>query len=206
MTTTIYLLRHGATAANIADPPILQGRGMDLPLSETGVAQVQKAAIALQGVRLSAVYASPLLRARESAQIVAGPHRLEIKTHDFLTEVDVGQWEGRSWGEIRVTDAEAYRQFQNDPGQYGYLGGETMTQVYERVKPAFDEIAAAHSGQTIAIVAHNVVNRAYLAGVLGLPMSRARNIVQGNACINVLHISPSETTVVTVNSALHLEL
>lgn len=205
MTTTIYLLRHGATAANIANPPILQGRGMDLPLSETGTAQVQKAAVALQPVRLSAIYASPLLRARESAEIIAAPHRLAVATHDLLTEVNVGKWEGRSWGEIRVTDAEAYRQFQDDPGQFGYLGGETLTQVFERVKPAFAEIAAAHTGQTIAIVAHNVVNRAYLAGLLGVPMSRARNIVQGNACINVLHLSPGETTVVTVNSTLHLE-
>lgn len=205
MTTTIYLLRHGATAANIADPPILQGCGIDLPLSETGVAQVQKAAAALQGVRLSAVYASPLLRAKESAQIVAAPHRLEVATHELLREVNVGQWEGRSWGEIRTTDTKAYQQFQEDPGQYGYLGGETLTQVFHRVKPAFDEIAAAHGGQTIAIVAHNVVNRAYLAGLLGLSMSRARNIVQGNACINVLHLSPNETTVVTVNSVFHLD-
>lgn len=205
MTTTIYLLRHGATDANIADPPILQGRGMDLRLSETGVAQVQKAAAVLQGVRLSAVYASPLLRAQESARIIAAPHRLSVATHDQLTEVNVGQWEGRSWKEIRVTDAEAYQQFQDDPGQYGYLGGESLNQVFERVKPAFDEIAAAHTSQTIAIVAHNAVNRAYLAGLLGLPMSRARNVVQANACINVLHISPKETTVVTVNSTLHLE-
>lgn len=202
--TTVYLLRHGATAANIAEPPILQGRGMDLPLSPTGVAQVEHAARAMRELPLVAVYASPLLRAKESASIVAAPHRIDIRTHEAITEVDVGQWEGRSWVDIRQTDADDYRRFQDDPGQFGYKGGETLVDVYQRVKPAFFEIAAAHRGQAIAIVAHNVVNRAYLAGELGLPMSHARRITQENACINILRLSDRETNIVTVNSVLHL--
>ena len=69
------------------------------------------------------------MRSRETAEIIAAPHGLVVQTIAEISEVDVGQWEGRSWVEIAQTEPDAYRQFQENCGQHGYAGGENLTQV-----------------------------------------------------------------------------
>jgi broad specificity phosphatase PhoE len=72
------------------------------------------------------------------------------------------------------------------------------------VRPTFDELLAAHLGQSIAVVCHNVVNRAYLSYVLGVPMSKARKVLQDNCCVNVIRYHQSEAAVWTLNATFHL--
>src|SRR5690348_7545795 len=91
-TCTMYLLRHGATENNLMKPPKLQGRGIDLPLSAEGRRQAECAARALEKQQLAAVYSSTLLRAKETAEIIARPHPLPVLTDARLVEVDVGRW------------------------------------------------------------------------------------------------------------------
>jgi broad specificity phosphatase PhoE len=203
-TCVAYLLRHGATDVNLMKPPKLQGRGIDRPLSLEGRRQAESAAQALASQKIAAVYSSTLQRARETAEIVALPHLHQVVTNQLIVEVDVGQWEMRSWVDIAVEDAEAYERFQRDPGAHGYAGGENLIQVLERVRPVMESLMAAHLGQEIVIVGHNVVNRAYLAGVLELPMARARNLHQENCGINVLEYHEGKTKLVTLNAVAHL--
>jgi broad specificity phosphatase PhoE len=197
-------VRHGATVNNLARPPVLQGRGVNLGLSDEGVRQAQRTAEFLRERPLAAAYSSVLLRAVETAQIIAGPHGLEVTQLEAITEVDVGLWEGRSWTEIAQTDAEAYRRFMEDAGTHGYLGGETLAQVEARVTPALREVMANHLGQRVLVVAHNVVNRAFLASLLELPMSRARLLRQENCGVNVIRFRANEMELVTMNAAFHL--
>lgn len=199
------LVRHGATTANLAKPPILQGRGVNLGLSPAGQIQAQRAAEFLKSFPIRAVYSSPLLRAQETAQHIAAPHQHELRLIPELTEVDVGIWEGRSWEDIARVDPEAYQRFQADPGSYGYQGGESMQLVQERAVPAFQSILNSHLGETIVIVAHNVVNRAFLASVLGMPLAVSRRLFQDNGCLNFLEHRPGETTVRTINLVHHLQ-
>lgn len=203
-TCVLYLLRHGATDNNLMKPPKLQGRGIDLPLSAEGRRQAECAAKALAGQTIAAVYSSTLARAKETATIVGLPHRHEVVTNELIVEVDVGRWEMRSWVDIEVEEPEAYRLFQEDPGTHGYAGGENLRQVYDRVAPVFESLMQAHLGEQIVIVGHNVVNRAYLAGVLELPMSRARHIHQENCGLNVLEYQAGKTKLVTLNAVAHL--
>jgi|SRR5690606_22378730 len=200
----LYLVRHGATKNNLANPPVLQGRGVNLGLSVDGIKQAQKTAEFLRNRPLAAAYSSNLLRAIETAEIIAAPHEVEVTQLEAITEVDVGKWEGRSWTEIAVTDAEAYRLFMADPGVHGYLGGETMKQVEERVTPALRELMERHMGQRILVVAHNVVNRAFLASLLHLPLSKARGIRQDNCGVNVIRYRKGEMELVTLNAVFHL--
>jgi broad specificity phosphatase PhoE len=200
----MYLLRHGATSANLQIPPILQGCGTDLPLSEEGRDQARRAAEALKWQDLAAVYSSPLLRGVETAEAIALACGVQAMRVPEITECDVGQWEGRDWEEIARTDPEAFRLFRLDAGVNPYLGGENLSQVLARVTPALARLADAHVGQSIAVVAHNVVNRTYLASLWKLPLAHYRSISQHNCGINVIDYHGSRAQCVTVNMAMHL--
>lgn len=202
--TTLLLVRHGATDSNLTKPPRLQGRTVDHSLSSTGREQARRTRELLASEPIAAVYSSPLLRARETALAIADPHRLPVGTIAEIAEVDVGQWEQKSWDEIARTEPEAYARFLADPEHHGYRGGENLAQVQARVVPAIRGCMAAHPSETIVIVAHNIVNRAFLAGVIGIPLARARTLLQANGCVNVVKLDRGELGVETMNSAFHV--
>ena len=203
-TCLIYLLRHGATANNLAKPARLQGCGANPELSDQGRAQAAAAAEALAEYSIRGVYASPLLRAFQTAEIIAERHQLTAQQHEGLLEVNVGNWEGRDWGEIERSEPEAYRNYMSDPSTYPYAGGETFGEVAERVVPAIDSLLAENLGSALVLVAHNVVNRCYLASKLNVPLAKARQIVQSNCGINVIRRSGDTTSVRTLNANFHL--
>lgn len=203
-TCLALLIRHGATANNVCVPVKLQGCGSDFPLSEAGLRQAEETARCLATYDLAAVYSSPLLRAQQTAKAIAGPHELEMRTVAELTEVDVGLWEGRTWEEVQRQWPEAHAAYMNDPGSAPYLGGESFQQVRQRAEPALQQLLSSHLGQAIAIIAHNVVYRAVLAPLLGMPLRLARGIHLDNCGITVLRHRGGATKLLTLNSVLHL--
>lgn len=203
--TRIYLLRHGATAANRSVPYRLQGQNQDLPLDEIGREQARRAAEALCAIPLVAAYCSPLLRAYDTARQVGARLGLEPTKVPELNESAMGQWEGLTWDEVRQRDPEHYDAFMADPGTTPYRGGESFLDVQRRAVPAIARIAAAHPGSPVLVVAHNVVNRAYLAAVIGLPIREARGLPQANGGINLIEYRDGQPKLVTLNAALHLD-
>lgn len=202
--TLVILLRHGATANNEAHPPRLQGRRADPPLSAAGESQALACARCLAGVPLAAIYASPLVRARTTAEPTARQAGLEVRTVAALIEVDIGDCEGRTWEEMDRLAPEATRRFLADPAGHPYPGGESMTEVRERALPAVREIAARHPGGIVLIAAHNVVNRALLATALDLPLTFARRLPQHNGGLNLLRVRGGALKLLTLNSIAHL--
>jgi len=157
-TCLLYLLRHGATVNNTANPPILQGCKSNPPLSEPGLAQAEAAARLLSRCQVNAVYCTPLLRSRQTAEPIAAAHALSVEAIPELAECDVGLWEGRSWIEIEQREPDAYRRFMADPAAHGYGGGENLFQVSARVEPVIERLLSLSLGKGLVIVAHNVVN------------------------------------------------
>jgi broad specificity phosphatase PhoE len=205
MQTVLYLIRHGATEANLAKPPLLQGRQINPPLARVGIRQAEATRDFL-GIRpIDHCYCSPLLRAVETAAIVAAPHRLSPIPLEALTECDVGRWEGLDWVTIRNRDAEHYQRFMAHPADHGYPGGESFADVYVRASAALEELLNQHAGQALLVVGHHVVNRTYLAGLLGLPPNQARQVRLDNCGISVVVREGEETTVSTLNAAFHLQ-
>lgn len=200
-----YLIRHGATANNTLRPPRLQGCGLDFELSDLGRLQARRTADRLAPLPFARIFSSPLLRARQTAEAIAAPHGLTVEVVPEIVEVDVGRWEGLTWAEAEQVDPEAYRGFTTDPGINPYSGGENLRGVLARVGPALDRLLAEAAGQTVAIVAHNVVNRVYLADLLCIPLSEYRRIPQNNCCIDILRHSAGQTRLVTMNALDHLE-
>ena len=200
----LYLVRHGATDNNLADPPVLQGSGVDLGLSAEGRRQAERTGELLTGIPLTGVFASPLVRAQETAEAIARPHSLNVETVAALQEIDLGQWEGRSWQEIERTEPEAYRLFMEKPATHGYRGGENLTQLWARVQPALEQVMRDNLGRQIAVVGHNVVNRVFLSQVIGIPLDRARSINQDNCGVTVARFRDGATKLLTLNAAFHL--
>lgn len=203
-TAVMLLIRHGATDANLQKPYILQGRTLNGPLSTIGQEQVSRAQSFLSSFPIDHVYASPMLRAVQTAEIIAQPHELQVETVDDIVEVDVGEWESKSWDVIEQRDPEDYARFMADPATTPYKGGESYLHVRDRVVPAFQSLAERNLGKMIVVVAHNVVNRSLLAHTLNLDMRYAKDIKQNNACVNILRFKEGKLDVMTMNGIFHL--
>jgi broad specificity phosphatase PhoE len=203
--TVLYLIRHGATEANLARPARIQGRRHNPPLARLGVRQSEATRDFLAGRRVEHCYSSPLLRAVQTATIVAAPHGLAPQPLDALTECDVGRWEGLDWQTIRYLDAEGHQRFHANPAQFGYPGGESFQDVFDRVAPALDELLHRHAGEAVLVVGHHIVNRTYLAGLLGLGPARARQVKLDNCGISVVVRDGDDARVTTLNAAFHLQ-
>lgn len=203
--TTLLLIRHGATPANEQRPRILQGSSIDQSLSERGRHQAAAVASYLSDRRIDAVYSSRLKRAIETAREIATPHALESRPIDDIQEVNVGQWERLDWETIRQKYPTDYNRYMENSALHGYLGGENYTQVQARIMPVFRDLAVRHAGQTFAVVAHTVVNRTFLATLLGIELQRAKELPQDNCCINVIACEGETLKLVTLNSTLHMQ-
>ncbi len=183
---------------------MLQGCEIDGPLTPTGQRQAAELARFLDGVEFSAIYASPMIRALQTVAHCAESRGLSVVPVESLKECRVGSWQGLSWDQIRERDPEKCERFLADPAREPHPNGESYQELLARVVPAIDQILAAHPGRNVLVVAHNMVNRAYLAHLLGIDLRFARRIRQTNCCVNIIHRGSEFTDVVTVNSVWHL--
>lgn len=200
--TRLYLIRHGATAHNEMRPVVLQGNGLNGPLSERGQQQAADLGAFFKEREVHAIYASPMLRAQQTAQAVADYHGHDVQTLVAMHEVNVGAWEGMTWAQIMEAEPERYRSFMSDP-YFPYLDGESYGDVLNRVFPVLESLYEKHRGESVVVVAHNVVNRVYLSHLLDQNLHRARKIRQMNCCINLIH-HDDQPDLIAMNSVFHL--
>jgi broad specificity phosphatase PhoE len=149
MPTRIILARHGETDWNLERR--WQGHS-DRPLNQTGLAQAEELAEQLAGEPIAAVYSSDLLRAHETARVVAARLGLDVVAVPGLREREFGSWEG-------LRDVEVEHRF---PGAHGPPDGETREEMLRRVLESLEAIAAAHDGETVLVVCHGGPIRAAL--------------------------------------------
>ena len=102
----LILIRHGRTDWNVQGR--VQGR-TDIPLDETGLRQAAAVARRLSGIRLNAIYTSPLRRAHDTAKAVAAFHDCDIYVSEKLTEINFGAWEGKTGSELEAQYAALWR-------------------------------------------------------------------------------------------------
>jgi alpha-ribazole phosphatase len=179
----IYLLRHGEVAG--AETRRFIGH-LDVPLSAHGERQCAAQGARLRGVKLAAVFSSDLARARRSAELVGAPHGLAPTVVPALREMAMGRWEGLTAAEIQSREPEAFADWMARVGEFPFPDGESVPDLVARVVPAFEALAAAHAGQTIAVVAHGGTNRALLCHLFGLPLGRLLAFGQDYGALTVL--------------------
>jgi broad specificity phosphatase PhoE len=154
----LYLARHGQTAYNHEGR--FQGQ-LPVPLDQTGRQQAKELAQRAAQHNFRALWCSPLLRARETADAVAAVIGLEPREDPRLMETDAGAWTDRSFQEIRAHSPQQFDAFVACNPAFAFPGGESFTQQEQRVSAALEEIEAAGELPAL-VVCHGMVIRAAL--------------------------------------------
>lgn len=200
--TRLLAIRHGETAWNRETR--IQGH-LDIPLNSRGLAQAQRLGLALQDEAIDVIYSSDLTRARQTAEAVAARTGAPLRLDARLRERCFGLFEGRTWTEIAARWPEQSERWRRRDLDFAAEGGETLNDFYRRCVSVVEELAQAHPGQTVAVVAHGgVMDCLYRAGSR-LPLHAARSWTLGNATINRLLYSAEGLSLVGWNDDLHLE-
>jgi len=196
----VYLLRHGQTEWN-ADGNRYCGR-TDLPLTDKGVQQAQLVREQLKDISFKAIYSSPLQRAYGTAQIASGGK--EVIKDDRLIEADFGDWESKSKEQFIEENPALWERWNKEPliTQAGGTG-ETAQTIINRMNDFFTSILQKHPSGNILVVAHNGVNRLYLAHKLGMNVKDYRKITLDNSTVSLFQLDEKgELTLIHLNSRL----
>ncbi|MEK6712016.1 MAG: histidine phosphatase family protein [Nitrospinota bacterium] len=198
----LYLLRHGETDWNAQRR--IQGVS-DTALNATGLAQARALAGPLRGRSIAAFYSSPLRRARQTAEVLAGELGLGVRLEPRLSELDQGKLEGLRIDQVEAQYNGFMEEWRSRPAGLRMPGGETLAELQERAWAAVEDLRSAHPRETIAAVSHNLAISAVLCRVLGIDLNAFRRIRQFNAALNLVEHSPARGwNVVIMNSLAHL--
>lgn len=198
----VLLCRHGETAWNAEGR--YQGQ-IDIPLSETGERQAAALGERLRGIPIARALASPLSRARRTAELALGDRAGILRTEEGFLEIAHGAWEGRLASEIAAEDGPRLKAWREAPETVQMPGGESLQQVLDRAWTAFVSACAGLGPEEILLIAaHDAVNRVLLARILGLPLARIWAFRQAPATLNLLEgPDPTRFEVVRLNDATH---
>jgi ribonuclease H / adenosylcobalamin/alpha-ribazole phosphatase len=163
--TVTLLLRHGQTPMSVEKR--YAGRS-DIPLTKVGVAQAAAAAKRLATVGLDAIVSSPLRRAVRTAEEVAAVTGLPVATDEGFRETDFGDWDGLTFAEVRERWPSEMTAWLADPA-VAPPGGESFTEVSERVTAALARVLADRSGQRVLLVSHVTPIKTLVTAVLLAP-------------------------------------
>ena len=206
--TVLWLIRHAATDENLRYQMI----GVtDVSLGTTGTKQAKALSRRLKSVNFEAIYTSPLIRARETAQLIAAGNEYHpsIQLEDSLKELHLGKLEGMS-------SFEAYEQFQNlmdtalDPStdDFAFPGGELRSHAAQRLQQALQKLVTRHPSREIGVITHGGILGCWLSFLHNVPLGEFRNYQPKHASITMVHAAfpDPQFKVVARNDTSHLNL
>ncbi|HEX8962290.1 MAG TPA: histidine phosphatase family protein [Rhodocyclaceae bacterium] len=179
--TRICIVRHGETDWNAAKR--MQGQ-IDIPLNAAGRAQAAATAAGLADERFDALYSSDLLRTWQTAEPIAQASGLEVRALPGLRERHYGRMQGMTPAEAKVSLPDLHAAYAGRDPHHDLEGGESLTAFAERVATTLAELAAAHSGETILIVAHGGVLDIVYRMATGRDLAGPRDFPIPNAGLN----------------------
>jgi probable phosphoglycerate mutase len=184
------LVRHGETQWNREKR--FQGQ-IDVPLNDQGRVQAAQAAEFLAAVPLDRAVSSPMLRPKETAEIILQRHPgVALELNHLLCEISHGRWEGKLEAEIEQAYPGDLKQWQQAPETVQMPEGENLQQVWQRATTAWQQILAAtpasHDDRpvTTLVVAHDAVNKALLCSLVKQPPEQFWTFKQGNGAVTVI--------------------
>jgi len=198
--TCLYLIRHGTN--DLQESGILAGCMPGVHLNRVGRAQAEAVARHLTLVKIEAIYASPLERTLETAEIIAAAHGLPVVVRERLGEVRFGRWDGQPLERLRRR--RLWRAAQFTPSTARYPGGESPREMQTRVVAELECLRAKHPQQTIAVVSHADVIKAAVAFYIGLPLDLFQRLVVSPASLTVLELGGPVPRLVCLNNTGHL--
>lgn len=196
----LYLLRHGESQGNLAR--ILDSRKLNAPLTAAGRAQAQEMARLLSSVDFAAAHASPLVRARMTAEAVCRPHGHTPVVTDDLLEVDVGSLDGASWD-----DPDALRSFTEvlarwEDGTAGasFPGGESLDDVRRRLQSLLASLEGPAGSRALA-VGHGLLFAAVIWLLCPNRPGTIEGYLMGSACLAVVETDGETGRLLALNVA-----
>ncbi|QXC60988.1 MSMEG_4193 family putative phosphomutase [Aquihabitans sp. G128] len=194
--TLVLLVRHGQTPTTGATLP---GRAKGLHLAEAGTAQAEAVAARIAGLQnVEAVYASPLERTRETAAPIAKALGQRVKVDKGLLECEFGEWTGRKLSELNKLPE--WKTVQRYPSGFRFPGGESFTEMQQRMVSTLDRLGAAHRGKTVVLVSHADPIKAAVAHALGTHLDLFQRIVVSPCSVSAILQTPTGPVVLAVNS------
>lgn len=194
--TTILLVRHGATATT---GHVLPGRAAGLHLSDRGREQASGVAARLGELskRPSALYVSPLERARETAAPIAKALRLRAVVERGLLECDFGTWTGKRLSVL--SRRREWRTVQSSPSTFRFPEGESFEEMQHRVWTTLERIARKHRNRTVVVVSHADPIKAAVTRALGVPLDLFQRTVISTASLSAIAFTDFAPLVLCVN-------
>jgi probable phosphoglycerate mutase len=198
----VLAIRHGETTWNVDTR--IQGQ-LDIGLNDTGRWQAGRLAQALAGEPISAIYASDLGRAFETAQHVGRATGVAVIPEPGLRERHFGEFQGKTFAEIEIALPEQARLWRTRDPRFAPAGGESLLQLRERVVATAEALAARHAGEQIVLVGHGGVMDVLYRAATRLDIQAPRTWALGNAAINRLLWTPEGFTLVGWADTQHLD-
>ncbi len=193
--STLLLIRHGEN--DFLARNRLPGRLPGIHLNARGQEQAAELARTLGRLPIKAIYSSPLERAVETAEPLAQFLELGIQLCLDLIDIDVGEWEGRSWKALGRTTL--WKVIQQTPSQFLFPGGETFVQAQERVVRTLGAIASAQPDELIAVVFHADPIKLAVAHYLGLSLDTFQRLTAHTGSVTILKIEGSAVKLLALN-------
>ena len=201
--TKIIIVRHCQAEGNLKR--FFQG-SIDTDITELGEKQIKKVAELLSGEPIEVMYSSPKKRAMKTAEGINIYHKLPIRIDDEIVEIDAGDWEGVLLTDIEKIYPEQMNNWRNVPGNFHAPNGESMSEVYERVKKALLRIVSENVGKTVCIVSHGCAIRNMMCFANGFEVKDIDKIPLGtNTSVNVIEFDENlDPSVITANYTEHI--
>ncbi|MCK4507171.1 MAG: alpha-ribazole phosphatase [Desulfuromonadales bacterium] len=199
--TRIYLVRHGQVEGH--DEKRYNGQA-NVALTQLGQEQSDRVCDSLVDLPLDAVYSSDLDRSRHCAELIAATHNLIVNTYESLRELDIGDWEGRTWADLQATYPQAWQARLRDLVNFQVPGGESLQDAADRIRPTMQKIIESHPDGDVVLVAHGGANRVILLDAIGAPLEQAFSIEQDYGCLNIIdYFADGNSVVKLLNSTAH---
>ena len=180
----IIFLRHGQAKNNTER--VLAGRTEGVPLTDTGMEQAENTAKLLQHMNISAIYSSPIQRAKHTAEIVGKHNSLDVTIDDRLIELDMGKFTGMPYDEIINSHGNVFMKFYNGELEIAHNGVETFTEVKKRVLGIVDHVLEKHPDDNVVLVTHMDPIKAMLSTIVDLSPTNLFDLIIANASLNIL--------------------
>lgn len=181
--TRVYLIRHCTTDNNLKG--IFQG-SIDMELGAQGIAQAKCLARRFRDTALEAVYTSPLLRARQTAEAICVHYPFAPVAESRLRELNGGLLEGNPSDLNNERFPECMHHLSSHPALFQAPQGESCREVYDRMIAVMDDIVRVHPDETIAVVSHGLAIQLYLGYVKGIAFEQMERYIVGNGAVNIL--------------------
>lgn len=201
--TTLYLIRHGEALGNINRR--FQG-STDAPLTDRGKEQTKCLENRFWDIPVDVIYSSPLQRAYDTAMAVSRASGCwPVLVEPRLTEINGGDVEGMLWDEFPKKFPEAFDNWVNHPAKFCAPHGETMAEVYTRVREGLLSILEGNPGKRIAAATHGCAIRNALCFLLGYPIEEMNRVpLAENTAVSAFEIVGERITPLFLNDKSHI--